>query len=111
MRDETRGGRAIRWVERFCLEPSGGQMVQLSKAERTLICAIYDDGRSDVAVPLRLAAFLALFHIAGHEWKSPCPVTEPVVDSWTLWRCVSPRLRPFLRRHGERIVCPELGTS
>jgi hypothetical protein len=56
-----------------------------------------------------LAAYLALLHVAGPMAKEDPPLEA--VDPWTVWRCASEPLRAVLRRDGERIVCPELGTA
>jgi hypothetical protein len=44
-RKQTRGERAIRWIEVYCLVPSGldrGQHVRLTPAQRDIVREIYD---------------------------------------------------------------------
>jgi hypothetical protein len=58
-----------------------------------------------------LAAYLALLHVCGpeavqHDFR---PAIAP--DLFTVWGAVGPKLREVLKRDGERIVCPELGTG
>jgi hypothetical protein len=107
-----RGQRAIMWIEEYCIVPDGpsrGKKVLLSAAERAQVRAIYDGGQpAPVAAPL--AAFLVLLHTCGHEWQAEWPTLE-TMDPWTVWRCASEELRAVLRRDGQHILCPELGTS
>jgi hypothetical protein len=63
-----------------------------------------------VPITGRLAAYLVLLHLCGPEYGGdPPPLVTP--DSFSLWNAVGPRLRPFLRRDLETIVCDELGRS
>jgi hypothetical protein len=113
----SRGYRNLRWIERYCLVPNGtnqGKPVQLSAAERVVLSKIYDapgGPRDDVAVPKPLAAYISLLHLCGPEalQEKFRPAFE--VDSWTVWNSTSDRLRDVLERHGEKIVCGELGTE
>jgi hypothetical protein len=112
----TRGRNAIDWIEQCCVHPDGphkGQRVRLSSEQRELLRQIYDapDGPQDMPITdSALAAYLALMHICGKEalQKEFRPHVE--VDSWTIWRATSERLRRYLKRDGETIVCPQLGT-
>jgi hypothetical protein len=109
----SRGERNIEWIEKFCLVPDGpgrGRRVMLSAAERAQVRAIYDAGAPPESVAAPLAAYLALLHTCGVEWQSDLPALE-AVDSFTVWRCTSEALQAVLRRDGERIVCPQLGTG
>jgi hypothetical protein len=58
-----------------------------------------------------LSAYLALLHLCGPEavwpWATP-PHFES--DIFTVWSSSGPHLRAVLKRTGEVIVCPELGT-
>ena len=61
----TRGGRAIRWIEDYCLVPSGldkGQHVRLTPVQRDIVSQIYD-GIEALPVSGPLAAYLALLHV------------------------------------------------
>jgi hypothetical protein len=115
MRTFTRGERNIRWVEAWCVRPDGtgkAEPVKLSQDECGKLRALYDGTDLPPAVSDTLAAFVALLHVVGPEARdrtSAPPVQR--VDSFTIWRAASARLQAFLTRHGERIVCRELGTS
>jgi hypothetical protein len=105
-----RGDHAIRWIQEYCVMPSGKRVV-LSPDDRNLVHAIYD-GLKDIPVSGALAAYLTLLHLAGPEAKQNDfrPNIAPV-DLWTLWAAVGPGLRPFLVRKGGSVHCPELGTT
>lgn len=115
----TRSEKAARWIEKFCLTPSGpkkGDLVKLNTEQKQLLAAIYDhdDAPRDIPVTGELAAFLALLHVVGVEAgrghaSDPMPNVHP--DPWTLWSATSPTLRQHLERDGAgAIICPELGT-
>ncbi len=113
----TRGDRAIRWIESFCLYPNGskkGKPVRLSPEQCVAVRRIYDNpnGFDDLSViNAPLTAYLALLHICGPEAllnKKPAP--QFPTDIFAVWSATGPRLREVLRRDGGRIVCPELGT-
>jgi len=116
-RKQTRGGRAIRWIEAYCLLPSGldkGQHVRLTPVQRDIVRKTYDNpnghhGAPPVTGPL--AAYLALLHLCGPEalQRSFRPNVAP--DIFTIWNSVGPDLRAVLRRHGACVICPELGTK
>ena len=116
-RKQTRGERAIRWIEAYCLVPGGldkGQHVRLTPTQRDIVREIYDKpngfhGAPPVTGPL--AAYLALLHLCGPEalQRSFRPNVAP--DIFTIWNSVGPDLRAVLRRHGACVICPELGTK
>jgi hypothetical protein len=116
-RKQTRGGRAIRWIEAYCLVPSGldrGQHVRLTPAQRDIVREIYDNRNGSHGAPPvtgTLAAYLALLHVCGPEalQKEFRPELSP--DIFTVWGAVGPDLRAVLKRDGRHIVCAELGTS
>ena len=55
-----------------------------------------------------LAAFLVLLHLCGVEHHGDYP---PVAtDCFTIWNATSEHLKAVLKREGEAIKCPELGT-
>jgi hypothetical protein len=111
-RKQTRGERAIRWIEAYCLVPSGldkGQHVRLTLAQRDIVRQIYD-GIEAVPVTGPLAAYLALMHVCGPEALQKEFRPELSADIFTIWGAVGPDLRAVLKREGERIVCPQLGT-
>jgi hypothetical protein len=109
-----RAGTAIRWVEIYCVYPSGrarGKKVKLTPEERRLICRIYDCLDDKLLVTGPLAAYLALRHTCGRE-ALQTPQFRPNIhtDIFTVWAATSPALREILRRDGGSIVCPALGT-
>jgi hypothetical protein len=106
--------RNIRWIEKFCVVPSGpykGQRVRLTPAQCDTVREIYDcqdSSRRSVTGPL--AAYLALLHVCGpealqHDFR---PDVKP--DIFTVWNSVGPDLKAVLKRDGQCVVCPELGT-
>lgn len=112
-RPKTRGERNCAWIEEFCLD--GDQPVRLTSEQCALICKVYDcpDGMHPVPVAGPLAGYLILLHLAGFEApgsKQAPPPVEFACDVFTTWSASGPRLCAVLRRHGERIACPELGT-
>ncbi len=115
----TRADHNIHWIEAYCVEPDGprkGEPVHLSADERLTIRRIYGapgGPYADVPVSGPLAAYLILLHICGPEAlqnKFSGPATLSV-DTWTVWRATTPQLQAVLKRRGEVIVCPELGTA
>ena len=114
-RKQTRGERAIRWIEVYYLVPSGldkGQHVRLTPAQRDIVRQIYDGSDGIEAAPITgpLAAYLALLHVCGPEALQKEFRPELSADIFTVWGAVGPDLRAVLRREGERIVCTQLGT-
>jgi hypothetical protein len=112
---KTRGDKNVHWIEMFCLVPRGpekGERVVLTQAQRETVRMIYDNasGPQDVPVTGSLAAYLALLHICGPEALQNNFRPDVAPDIFTVWNSVGPDLRAVLRRDGERIVCPELGT-
>ncbi|MGA7005032.1 MAG: hypothetical protein WBZ28_24115 [Pseudolabrys sp.] len=110
----TRGDKAVRWIENFCIYPHGfnkGQFVVLTTEQKEIVRAVFDtDNASEVTGPL--AAYLALFHIAGpRDLAAHVSVLPLSADTFTTWNAVGPDLRAVVKRDGERIVCPELGTK
>jgi hypothetical protein len=112
-RKRNRGERNIHWIEKYCVVPSGpdrGQRVKLTDTQRDIVRKIYDDS-DGVAVRGPLAAFLALLSICGPEAVRPWTTLGHFqVDIFTVWNATGPDLRAVLKRDGEIIVCPELGT-
>jgi hypothetical protein len=114
-RKQTRGERAIRWIQDYCLVPSGldkGQHVRLTPAQRDIVRQIYDSSDGIEAAPVTglLAAYLALLHVCGPEALQKEFRPELSADIFTVWAAVGPDLRAVLRREGERIVCTQLRT-
>ena|SRR5262245_35931778 len=111
-RTRTRGDRAVLWIEHFCVYPNGadrGQRVRLTPAARDVVRQIFDyPDPPDVTGPL--AAYLALLGTCGPP-DLRCDVPSNLgVDIFTTWAATGPELKSVLRRDGEYIVCPELGT-
>ncbi|MGY3501786.1 MULTISPECIES: hypothetical protein [unclassified Bradyrhizobium] len=111
----TRGERNAAWIETFCRTPSGpmrGEKVQLSQAQREIVRKLYDGGDEVEPVTGHLASYVTLLHVCGPEavaQRSTFPLVE--ADAFSVWAATSEKLREVLRRDGERVVCPELGTS
>jgi hypothetical protein len=113
----SRGDRNAAWVDEFCLMPTGphrGERARLTVAQREMIRRMYDapDGPLDLSVTDKeLAAWLALLYLCGPEAVGTTDFRPGVdTDIFTLWAAAGPELRAVLKREGERIVCPELGT-
>jgi hypothetical protein len=112
MRPRRRGDIAIAWIEEFCIIPHGpdqGRHVRLTPGQRDLIRRVYS-GAQDAPVTGIMAAYLALLHVCGSEALQKTFRPELTADIFTTWNAAGPDLRDVLRREGERIVCPELGT-
>jgi hypothetical protein len=114
----TRGERNIRWIETYCLVPAGldkGRRVRLTPTQRETVRRLYDNVKGpqlrDVPVAAPLTAYLALLHVCGPEAMQHDFWPAVDVDVFTIWGAVGPDLRAVLKRDGERITCPELGTS
>jgi len=116
---KTRGEYAVWWIERYCAEPSGrhkGKAARLSPEQCTQLLRIYDgNGEYDEPVGGALGAYLALLHLCSAMAKrdpSAVPPVEIETDAWTIMRAAQrPVMRAVLERRGERVVCPQLGTS
>lgn len=112
----THGEICRRWIEDYCLVPGGpdrGQPVRLTDAQRETIHRIYDNpnGPEPTSVSGELAAYLVLWHTCGPAAAKRIPGPEMRADIFTVWAATGPGLRAVLKRAGERIVCPELGTA
>jgi hypothetical protein len=112
-----RGLSAVKWIEKYCLVPSGpnkGDPVALTAEERHVIHHCYDDPNglqytSDIGQPL--AAYLVLLHICGIEAvKHSTAPPQLHTDIFTLWGAAGPVLREYLKRQGESVTCPALDT-
>jgi hypothetical protein len=109
-----RGYDAVSWIEKYCVVPHGpgkGQPVKLTPEQVAIVLGYVNEQRADeVSGPL--AAYLTLMHICG-----PFAVRHNVFsphfrsDVFTTWTAAGPDLRAFLTRKGDKILCPELGTS
>jgi hypothetical protein len=107
----SRGERNIRWIERFCFDH--GQSVKLTPEQQEMVRYIYDhpDGLQPITVTGPLAAYLALVHLCSHEalqQQGPQPRFE--TNIFTITNAISPALSAVLKRVGDCVVCPELGT-
>jgi hypothetical protein len=88
--------------------PNKGQRVVLTPAQREIVYQVYDTARPPPVTDV-LAAYLALLHVCGPEAKSvDCP--QLASDFFTVWNATGPDLRPWLKRDGAAVVCPEFGT-
>jgi len=109
---KTRGEKNIRWIEMFCLVPHGpdkGQHVRLTQEQHDTLREIYDMSKI-VQVDEALAAYLALLHVCGREALQTAFRPDVRPDIFTTWAATGPDLKAVLKRDGEHIVCPELGT-
>lgn len=109
----THGDKAIRWIEQFCVYPHGfskGQHVVLTEQQRAALHQIFDTDKSpEVTGPL--AAYLALFHVAGPRDLAAHVSAIPLsADVFSTWNATGPDLKSVLKRDGAAVVCPELGT-
>ena len=112
----SRGAHAVRWIERYCVVPGGperGQHVRLTQEQAQAVREIYDNPTGSEAVTATgpLAAYLALLHTCGPEALQREFQPKVEADIFTVWNATGPDLRAVLKRDGERIVCPELGTK
>jgi phage terminase large subunit-like protein len=129
----TRGGRAIKWIEEYCVVPEGrlvGQPVKLRPWQKREIRRIYDNpagtrrailsfGRKNGKTAL--AAFLLLLHLCGPEARPNSQMysaaqsraqaaltfglaAKIVRQSWRLDEVV------IVRDNAKELVCLELGT-
>jgi hypothetical protein len=112
----SRGERAIHWIEKFCLFPNGpdkGRRVRLLPKQRAAVLRIYDGpaGMDIASVSAPLSGYLALLHVCGPEAVSGASAPPHfAADFFSVWNAAGPELRVVLKRDGERIICPELGT-
>jgi hypothetical protein len=107
----TRGDKVIGWIEDYCVYPNGpqrGQPVALTVQQVVLLRRLLDEAEHPT-LDATLSSYLALFFIAGPEHGSEL-LSAVEVDSFTVWSATGTRLRDVLRREGETIVCPALGT-
>lgn len=130
----TRGQRAIKWIEKFCVVPSGksvGKPVKLEPFQKDLIIRIYDNpagtrraivsfGRKNGKTAL--SAFLLLLHLAGPEAivnGELYSAAQSLDQAAILFKLASQtvRLSPQLsehiviRDHLKQLLCPALGTT
>jgi len=115
MINRTRAISVIRWIERYCVVPSGpdkGQGVRLTYDDKETIARIYRDDGSLGAEPLngQLAACVALLHVCGIEAPDHGPLPELRTDPWTVMAAAGPRARAVIARKADVITCPALGT-
>jgi hypothetical protein len=117
-RDETRGEKNIRWIETYCRVPNGpykGRGAKLTQSEREAVLRIYDniDGPTFDKVQLTraLESYITLLHVCGYEGKLSEFRPDLHPDLFTVWNATGPDLKAALKRKGESIVCPGLGTS
>ena len=85
-----------------------------TQAECWQVRQLYDNPSGpDRDTPLTgsLAAYLALLHTCGPEALQKEFRPHVDVDSWTVWRAATSEvLQRVLKREGEAVVCPRLGT-
>lgn len=109
----TNGKKAIYWIENYCVYPHGfnkGQHVVLTTEQKEIVRAVFDtDDAPEITGPL--VAYLALFHIAGpRDLVAHVSAIPLSADVFSTWNATGPDLRAVLKREGEAVTCPELGT-
>jgi hypothetical protein len=114
---KNRGAKNVKWIEKYCLNPSGpdrGRRVRLTREQRDVVKRIYD-GNEVLDVTPPLSAYLALLHVCGPEAVLPFSTrTESVrfrVDVFSVWNSAGPDLKAVLRLEAERVLFPQLGTE
>lgn len=132
-KNESRGDRNIRWIEKHCRVPEGphlGKPVVLRPFQREWIRLIYDNphttrlailsvGRKNAKTTF--AAFLLLLHLCGPEMNhnaqlfSAAQSKEQAAVIFALAAKIvrlSSTLRPVvvIRDSGRQLYCPDLGT-
>jgi hypothetical protein len=111
----TSGEKAARWIEQFCVYPFGlsrGQHVRLTTEQKEILHKLFDSDESPGEITAPLAAYLALFHIAGpRELAAHVSVIPLNADFFSVWNATGPGLKSVVKPDGGRVVCPELGTQ
>ena len=89
-----------------------GQHVQLTVEQKEILRRIFDRNESPGEISAPLSAYMALFHVAGPRDLAAHVSALPLsADTFTTWNAVGLDLRAVVKRDGEHIVCPELGTK
>jgi hypothetical protein len=83
----------------------------LTEAERFTLRKYYNCQQQDEQITGLLASYIALLHLCGHEAlnNDPAPIIEKL-DAWTIMRSASNDVYRVLKRDGEAVICPRLGT-
>jgi phage terminase large subunit-like protein len=132
--DDTRGGRAIRWIEKYCRLPEGknvGGELKLAKYQKDDLRAIYNNpyGETRRAIISRgrknaktsTCAFILLLHLCGPERKvnsqifSCAQSRDQAAILFSLAAKIvrlSPKLHAIIqiRDTAKELLCPDLGT-
>jgi hypothetical protein len=110
---EPRWLSACHWIQAWCVNPNGphkGTPARLSLEQRDLIRIVFEFGNAPPPDDRPLCAYLALLSLCG-----PPPLRDglvsPSIDPWTAWEAAGEQMRTSLVRHGDKILCPELGRS
>ncbi|WP_454621312.1 hypothetical protein [Bradyrhizobium cenepequi] len=106
MKPRTRGDYAIVWIESFCLR--SGKPIRLSVAETVALRKYYDQGERP-PFDATLSACITLLHLCGIEHGNDAHDVDS--DIFSMLSAAGPRLREVIKRDGEAVTCPELGTS
>jgi hypothetical protein len=112
--ENNRGAHAIYWIEEYCVVPSGPDKASRCHAGAHVVRYVYDrleNSRLEQPIGGPVGAYLALLHTCGPVAKQQRFRPPIDVDLFTTWNAAGPRLREVLKREGEHIVCPQLGTS
>jgi hypothetical protein len=84
-------------------------LVRLTDEEKLVIRQIYDVGEFSSPVTGRLAACIALLHLAGSEALGGDPLPTIEVDSFTVFCSAGPDLLRVIKREGQAVVCRRFG--
>jgi hypothetical protein len=107
---QTLGDQNAIWIQKYCQRH--GKPIVLTVAEIVLIRRIYDEGERP-QLDAVLSACVVLLHLCGIEATPVGDSTLPAhisADVFSLWNAAGPRLRQYIRREGEVVACPQLGT-
>jgi hypothetical protein len=111
MKPRTQGDEAITWIEKWCVHPNGprrGKTVVLTVQQIVQVRRLLDQAERPTLDAV-MSSYLTLFYLAGPDHDSESPPLES--DIFTTWNAASENLRRFIKREGEVVACPELGTA
>ena len=111
----TRGDKAIRWIENFCVYPHGfnkGQHVVLTPEQKENVLKVFDGDNAPAEITAPLSSYLALLALAGpRALAERLTGIELDADVFSTWAAVGPDLKSVLRVDAGKIICAELGTK
>jgi hypothetical protein len=107
-RDLTDGEAVIEWAKNWCVSGSGP--ARLTVAQRALIYRLFDAHEQlteDEIAASGVAPYLVLYCLCHPRTR---PGAHFRTNIFALWACASAELRVHLRRRGDRVDCPGVGT-